>query len=380
MFKSSSARDATIAPREASSQTPDSIEAPSSTLGPSPAYAPSLNAQALAQRMAAKATRLQRRHQLSEVVRQYIVAQGELLDRDPGRLSTLRMWDAVLGGHMLDEVSSDEVAEALAMYAETPVQRYVGIDKATGQKRYKDCGPRAPSTVTRAKVVLSAVYAFAKDKGLLSRGFASPTREIRGRGFKAAELPDRALSLAEVENLLAHARTAPWEKLYLFVLMALTTGARRGELSQIRGRDLHLDGDEPHAVVGLRRREDERATTKNGAVKIMPLSTAVVAEIKRWGVPKADDLLFPSKRKPDQPFDTASSYRALVKRCGDLSNKRFHDLRHTAGTTFANDGRSESEIAALLGHKTLTMVARYTRVQPHAKARAFKRSTLAFLK
>ncbi|WP_374562314.1 hypothetical protein [Ideonella sp.] len=198
--------------------------------------------------MAAKATRLQRRHQLSEVIRQYIADNGGLLERDPGRLSTLRMWDSVLGQHMLDEISSDEVAEALAMYAETPVQRYVGIDRATGQRRYVECGQRSPATVTRAKVVLSAVYAFAKDKGLLSRGFAPPTREIRGRGFKAAELPDRALSLAEVENLLAHARTAPWERFYLFVLMALTTGARRGELSKIRGRDLNLNGDEPHAV------------------------------------------------------------------------------------------------------------------------------------
>ncbi|WP_374562313.1 tyrosine-type recombinase/integrase [Ideonella sp.] len=67
----------------------------------------------------------------------------------------------------------------------------------------------------------------------------------------------------------------------------------------------------------------------------------------------------------------------LVRRCGDLSNKRFHHLRHTAGTSFANDGRSESEIAALLGHKTLAMVSRYTQVQPHAKARTFRESSLA---
>jgi len=338
-----------------------------------------ISADALAERMARKRAKLRRRHSLSEVIRHYISANGELLDRDPGRLSPLRMWDGALGAKLMDEISTDEVAEVLAMYAEMPVQRYAGKD-TNGQQVYRSHGARAPATINRAKVALSAVFTWAKESDLLARGHHSPTRDIQGKGFRAAQLPDRALPTDQVEALLAHARTAPWKKMYLFVLMALTTGARKSELRNLRGRDLVLDGPEPHALVGVRRSETERAGTKNGDVKVLNLSPAVVAEIKRWGVPVREEWLFPSERTPGKPFNTHSSYRALVKRVGFIDNGRLHDLRHTAGTVFANEGKSESQIAALLGHRTLTMVARYTRVQPHAKARAFRESALSRMK
>jgi integrase len=338
-----------------------------------------LTAAALAERMASKVARLQRRHTLAEVVRQYVANGGEVLDRDPGRLTPLHMWVQVLGERPMDDITGEEVAEVLAMYSELPVQRYVGRDRATGARLYRAHGKRSASTVNRAKVILSSVFSYAKDNALLSLGHPSPTRDIRGKGFNAAELPDRSLSNEQVETLLAYARTAPWKKMYLYVLMALTTGARRGELLQLRGRHLVLDVDDPHAIVGLRRREDERAGTKNGAVKVMPLVPKVVAEISRWGVPDDEDLLFPSSRVPGQPFEVNAAYARLVRKLG-FENKRLHDLRHTAGTMFANDGKSESQIAALLGHKTLTMVPRYTRVQPHAKTAAVRSSTLWALK
>jgi integrase len=194
---------------------------------------------------------------------------------------------------------------------------------ATGQRLYRSHGKRATATVIRAKVALSAVFTYALNNDLLPLGHPSPTRDIKGRGFRAAQLPDRALPIDQVEALLAHARTAPWKNLYLFVLMALTTGARKGELRHLRGRDLVLDGPDPHALVGVRRNEAERAGTKNGDVKILNLSAAVVAEIRRWGVPERDDWLFPSERQPGKPFDMHSSYRALVKRVGSSKTSAY---------------------------------------------------------
>jgi len=335
-----------------------------------PSPAPGMTAATLADRLAAKVRRLQRRHTVAEVIRQYVAA-AEVMKTDPGRASPLRMWVQMIGDRYMDEVTPDEVAEVLAMYAEQPVLRYAGRDPITKQRLYRPFGQRSTSTVTRAKVVLSAVFTYAKSNALLPAGHHSPTAEIKGRGFNAAQLPDRSLNGEEVERLLAYARTAPWCKLFLFVLMALTTGARMGELRRLKGRHLRLDADDPCAIA---------EETKNGDPKVMPLSDTVVKEIRRWGVPGPEDWLFPSPRMPGQPIDPSASYKALVKRAGLTRNTRFHDLRHTAGTIFANEGRSESEIAALLGHRTLTMVARYSRVQPHAKAKVFRASALSKLK
>ena len=348
----------------------DPLSLAANTFLDTPSPAPGMSPTGLADRLAAKARLRQRRHTVADVIRQY-VAGAEAMKTDPGRHAPLQMWVQMIGERFMDEVTSDEVAEVLAMYAEQPVMRFAGRDPITKARLYRPHGKRSASTVTRAKVVLSAVFTYAKGNGLLPAGHHSPTTEIKGRGFNAAQLPDRALNTEEVERLLAYARTAPWKKMYLLVLMALTTGGRRGELLQLKGRHLRLDTDEPCAIA---------EQTKNGDPKVMPLSDIVVKEIKRWGAPGPDDWLFPSPLKPDQPIDPSASYKALTKRAGLTRNTRFHDLRHTAGTAFANEGHSESQIAALLGHKTLSMVPRYSRVQPHAKAKVFKESALSKLR
>jgi integrase len=42
-----------------------------------------------------------------------------------------------------------------------------------------------------------------------------------------------------------------------------------------------------------------------------------------------------------------------------LDHARQHDLRHTTASWLAQDGRSMTEIAAILGHSETTVTARY---------------------
>lgn len=44
----------------------------------------------------------------------------------------------------------------------------------------------------------------------------------------------------------------------------------------------------------------------------------------------------------------------------DIKDFRFHDLRHSAASYLAMNGASLAEIAEILGHKTLSMVKRYS--------------------
>src|SRR6187401_3438306 len=102
----------TQAPKRAPTQAPTNDPGPSNRPALARPFSNGLNAEALAERMARKAARLQRRHTLAEVARQYVAASGPLLGRDPGRLTPLRMWVDMLGESMLDEITTDEVAEA----------------------------------------------------------------------------------------------------------------------------------------------------------------------------------------------------------------------------------------------------------------------------
>ena len=60
---------------------------------------------------------------------------------------------------------------------------------------------------------------------------------------------------------LASCRASHWDKLYLIVLLAITTGARKGELTKLRWNDIDFE-----------RRTAYVSTTKNGQPKVLPLT------------------------------------------------------------------------------------------------------------
>ena len=45
-----------------------------------------------------------------------------------------------------------------------------------------------------------------------------------------------------------------------------------------------------------------------------------------------------------------------------IEDFRWHDLRHTTASYIAMQGASSAEIAAVLGHKSLSMVKRYSHI------------------
>ena len=49
-----------------------------------------------------------------------------------------------------------------------------------------------------------------------------------------------------------------------------------------------------------------------------------------------------------------------------IVNLRWHDLRHEAASRFFEKGLHPLEVASITGHKSLTMLRRYTHLQPEA--------------
>jgi integrase len=49
---------------------------------------------------------------------------------------------------------------------------------------------------------------------------------------------------------------------------------------------------------------------------------------------------------------------------GILQNLRFHDLRHEAVTRLFEKGLNPIEVGMVSGHKTLSMLQRYTHLRP----------------
>jgi integrase len=143
--------------------------------------------------------------------------------------------------------------------------------------------------------------------------------------------------------------------------MAITTGARRGELLALTWAQ--IDWKRSVARVQL---------TKNGEPKMLPLVPAVLAELERFRKKRDRTLVFGSKRRPDVAYNFDSAWAGALRRAR-IERFRFHDLRHTCASYLAQQGASLLEIADVMGHRQLAMVKRYAHLTTDTKARLVNR-------
>ena len=268
---------------------------------------------------------------LGEWIDEYI-ANTEIIDKSS--IGRLNYWKKMLPDKLVTDVTPEDVDDILLELAE----------KRTG------------STVNRYKSNFSSVFlAFNKHRKYKLLKFSNPVRNEFVSSFTENPAKNRFLSAAEQKRLLVAAKNSHWDRLYLLVLMALTTGARRGELLKLTWQDIDLT-----------RRTATLETTKNGQPRLLPLLLPVIEELMRFrGGPT--HRVFPSTVDPHSPFDFKKAWRNALKESG-INNLRFHDLRHTAASNMVSNGRTLFETGTLLGHKQSSTTMRYAHLAHHHTA------------
>ena len=198
------------------------------------------------------------------------------------------------------------------------------------------------ATVNRYKAAISVVFSYA------CREYDLPDNPVRHiRPLPENNARTRYLSDNERERLFAAVRQSNWNKLYLITLLAITTGARKGELTSLKWSD--IDFDRKIAYI---------STTKNGEPKVLPLTGSVASELQRFN--KYDDsLVFDSEVKSGQAYCFRKPWIKALKEA-EIADFTFHLLRHTCAYYLAMNGASLLEIADVLGHKQIQMTKRYS--------------------
>jgi len=100
--------------------------------------------------------------------------------------------------------------------------------------------------------------------------------------------------------------------------------------------------------------------TKNGERRNVPIAGHALELLKALKkVRKADTpLLFPGNGT-QKPTTLRRHWKLALTKAG-IENFRFHDLRHCTASYLAMNGATTVDIAGVLGHKTLSMVKRYS--------------------
>lgn len=298
---------------------------------------------------------------LADVAGLYLAAYR---GRDENRPLRLMAWVRILGDKAITSITADQVEDGMNLLANEPARVFAGKD-ADGNRIFRKkhgTGRRANGTLNRYFIALCALFTWARKNRLVPRGFESPTRHVE-------KLPEprgrvRYLKEDERERLLIACKGSSWPRLHLLVTMAITTGARRGELLGLRWRDVDLE-----------RGEATLQDTKNDERRVLVVLPQVLEELNTFApkdAPTSTALVFRSRLRPSQPFDIKTAWRAAVA-AADIRDFHFHDLRHTFASYSAQHGASLLELADALGHKTMKMVQRYSHLSVDSRRRMVSR-------
>jgi integrase len=271
------------------------------------------------------------RHTFSDLVDRYI---KETLPGKPKNASNckqhLNWWKSQLGAYALSEVTPALIVE------------YRNALLATTTRRGK---PMANATVVRYMATLSHAYSIAVrewqwiEETPMKR--VSKPKEPRGR--------ERFLSDDERIALLAACKASTSRFLYTVVVLALSTGMRRGEVMGLKWQQ-----------VDLQRGQIRLTATKNDTsrtVALTGLALDLMTQLSKVRRLNKEFVFF--TETSDEPIDLRKPWTTAARKAG-LVDFRFHDLRHSAASYLAMNGATTIEIAAVLGHKTLQMVKRYS--------------------
>ena len=206
---------------------------------------------------------------------------------------------------------------------------------------------RSGSTVNRYKSHLSAIFTFLiRHPSYKRMGIKNPVLAASVSRFKENPSKDRFLSADEQNALLRAAQQSKWSRLYLLLMMALTTGARKGELLGLKWSD-----------IDFKARVASVSHTKTDKPRLLPLTGNVVQELMRFR-DEDDALVFRNTVAINRPYDIKQAWVYALRRSG-IAHCRFHDLRHTAASNLVRAGRTLFEVGALLGHSSPQMTQRY---------------------
>jgi integrase len=267
-------------------------------------------------------------------------------------------------GHVwLDQLTPDRLA---AVYAE--LHRTGRLDGAGGL---------SPRSIRYLNTILGKALGDAVAEGKLARNVAqAPT--VRRRLPRHAKPEMRTWSAAELASFLDQLRGDP---LHAPILLAATTGMRRGEVLGLRWRDTDLDAGRVAVRQTLAAVRDvdadpgkpgrhlvvfgEPKTAKGRRTVPLPPQTVAVLRAHRKaqaaerllaGADYADqDLVFAEPDgSPIHPDKFRKRFEIRIGRSG-LPPIRFHDLRHTYATLALRAGVHPKVVAEVLGHANISI-------------------------
>lgn len=219
-------------------------------------------------------------------------------------------------------------------------------------------------------MLISAVFTTAVKSWGYS--FSNPVRTVEVPGNGAART--RRLETGEYERILAELNVCRNRYLPALFVLAVETCSRRGELLKLDWRNVDLKNctaklldtknseDRIIPLSGLAKRTLEALQGKDNTVRIAGPVFPVQEHQARCGFEFA-------LQRARSRYECECSDAGTQSDPGYLTDLRFHDLRREGTSRLFERGFDIMEAASVTGHKTLSMLKRYTQLRAEDLAR-----------
>ena len=233
---------------------------------------------------------------------------------------------------------------------------------AIGGRRDGKAGGLSPRTRRHIHRILRSALARAVEQQLLAR---NPADAFKKRLPKVERRSPTTLTTEQSARLLhaiAHSRVF-WP-----VLLALSTGMRRGEVLAVRWKNVDLEAGTLRVVesleetkIGIRFKEP-----KSGQHRTITLPGYAVEQLRKLKREQAEELLALGVRQtgdtllccradgaPHKPLSLTYEFARFMGRINDIPRVRFHDLRHSHATQLLASGVHPKIASERLGHASV---------------------------
>jgi integrase len=282
------------------------------------------------------------KHTLGEAIRKY--KSSVLAKRVPSFqrsvIQQLEWWQSHLGAKTpLSQITPPRLQRARDTLSQKPRHPNRPHERVSG------------STINRYLAALSGLF-----NACLKEWFWVEYNPVNRLRYSQESPPkDRYLDDDERERLLEVTRRHP--NLHLAVMLALSTGARQGEIWNLRWEQVDFE----RKMVTFAK----TTLTKNTKPRSVPLieETLQLLEAHHKNSDPKVALVFPSKTNKSSGLDFRKPF-AQALQAAKIQNFRWHDLRHTAASYLAMSGVPMRTIGEILGQTTARVTERYAHLSP----------------
>lgn len=250
-------------------------------------------------------------------------------------------------GTPLADKTKGDYSDLLRLYLDCiKSKKLSAIERSEIKAIHAKVTKKSPAQADRVVSMISGVFTYMLDQEKISG--ANPAARIQKN---PSVQRDRFVQADEMPRLFEALANVPSDAMRDFFLLALLTGARRANVSEMQWADINLINGVWHL-----------AKTKNGTPQNVTLSPEAITILKaRSEAASSSPFVFPGEGKTGHVVEPKKAWATLLKHA-NIENLRIHDLRRTLGSWQARTGASLTIIGKSLNHKTHQATAIYARL------------------